>query len=226
MVPLLERAGHRVIAHDLPGLGRDITPLDQISLDYWTDYVHQIISVQPEPVILVGHSRAGVILSSVAEKSPNKIIQLVYVTAALVRDGESLRQLVVEDGTSSVLANRIVAADGKSVTVKEDALKDLFYGECSDEDVALARLLLRPEPTAPSDTPVHVTDEKFGTVPRFYIECLRDKAHPQSLQKKMYTALPCHKVMTLDTDHSPFFSAPQQLLECLLALNLQGGNVA
>jgi hypothetical protein len=32
--------------------------------------------------------------------------------------------------------------------------------------------------------------------------------------------------MALDTDNSPFLSAPQQLLECWLALNPQAGNLA
>ena len=226
MLPLLERAGHEVIAPDLPGLGKDVTPIDQISLDSWTNFVCQIVVAQPEPVVLVGHSRGGIVLSSVAEKCPSKIAQLVYVTAALCCDGESLRQLFVEDGTSLLLPNRVVAADGKSSTVKEEALKAVFYGESPDEDVALARLLLRPEPTGPAATPVHITEENFGSVPRIFIECLRDKTIPPSLQKRMYSALPCEKVMTIDTDHAPFFSAPEQLADCLLSIDSRRASAA
>jgi pimeloyl-ACP methyl ester carboxylesterase len=226
MLPLLKRVGHEVIAPDLPGLGKDITPLNQISLEFWTESISELVVSQPNPVVLVGHSNGGAILSSVAEKCPKKVARLVYVTAALVRDGESLRQLLVEDGTSLLLPNLVLADDGNSSTVREEALKAVFYGESPEEDIALARLLLRPEPRGPAGTPIHITEENFGSVPRFYIECLRDKVIPQSLQKKMYSALPCQKVMTIDTDHSPFFSAPQRLAECLLSIDPQRGNAA
>ena len=219
VLPLLERGGHKVIAPDLPGLGRDVTPLDQISLDSWADFVRQIVEAQPEPVVLVGHSRAGIILSTVAERCPWKIASLVYVTAALVRDRESFLQLTLADATSLIMPNQVVAPDGRSFTIRDEALTEVFYGECPDEDVALARLLLRPEPTAPMKTRVHITGDSFGAVPRIYVECLRDKAIPRSLQKTMYSALPCQKVMTIDTDHSPFFSAPEQLAEYLVSID-------
>jgi hypothetical protein len=34
----------------------------------------------------------------------------------------------------------------------------------------------------------------------------------------MYTALPCRKVISMNTDHSPFFSRPTELVSHLLAL--------
>lgn len=226
MLPLLRRAGHEVIAPDLPGLGRDVTPFDRISLASWTDHVCQIVAAQPDPVVLVGHSRAGIILSSVAEKSPERIALLVYVVAILARDGESSRQVIMDDGTSLLIPNQVVADDGKSWSVKEEALREVYCGESAEEDVALAKLLVRPEPRGPGGTPIHITEANFGSVPRMYIECLRDKAVPPSLQKKMYSALPCRKVMTIDTDHSPFFSAPEQLADCLLSIDPGRGNAA
>jgi hypothetical protein len=38
----------------------------------------------------------------------------------------------------------------------------------------------------------------------------------------MYAKLPCQKVISMDTDHSPFFSAPQKLAESLSALAVVG----
>ena len=35
------------------------------------------------------------------------------------------------------------------------------------------------------------------------------------MQRRMHGALPCERVFTLDTDHSPFFSAPDALSEAL-----------
>jgi hypothetical protein len=83
--------------------------------------------------------------------------------------------------------------------------------------MALARLLLAPEAIAPLATPINISDSNFGRLSRFYIECLRDKAIQPALQKRMYTALPCQKVISMDTDHSPFFSAPEALVTHLLS---------
>lgn len=218
VIPLLSKAGHRVVAPDLPSLGRDTTPVQQVSLDSWTHTVCTVVEAQSEPVVLVGHSRGGLLLSAVAETLPDKIERLVYVTAALLGDGKSLRQLLVDDRTSQIIPNLVVAADGHSSWVRDEALREVFYGESPDEDIALARLLVRPEARGPAGTAIHVTKENFGSVPRAYIECARDRAIPLQLQRAMQVDWPCDSVHTLDTDHSPFFSAPRQLAALLLSI--------
>ena len=211
LIPLLEQAGHCVIAPDLPGLGKDQTPLAEVTLQTWVDYVGQILEAQPEPVILVGHSRGGIIISQVAESHPHKIKTLVYLAAFLLRDGESLLQVAQSDSASLVSPNLIVSDDQLYATVRREAQREGFYGECSDEDVAQAQSLLRPEPMAPLATPIHLKAESYERIPRVYIECLRDKAIPVELQRQMYTATPCQQVITMDTDHSPFLSRPEAL---------------
>jgi pimeloyl-ACP methyl ester carboxylesterase len=154
----------------------------------------------------------------VAERRPGKVRALVYLCAFLLRNGESLLQVAGEDVTSLVVQNLVVADDQRSCTVRVEALRDAFYGDCRDEDVALAKLCLQPEPMAPMATPVSVTEGNFGRAPRVYIECLQDRAIPPALQKRMYTAMACRQVISMDTSHSPFFSAPQALVDHLLAL--------
>jgi len=39
VVPLLQRAGHTVVAPDLPSLGRDRTPMGEVSLATWVDHI-------------------------------------------------------------------------------------------------------------------------------------------------------------------------------------------
>jgi hypothetical protein len=50
--------------------------------------------------------------------------------------------------------------------------------------------------------------------------CLQDRALPVSLQRKMIVDSPCQHVFELNSDHSPFFSQPRQLAECLLRVAL------
>jgi pimeloyl-ACP methyl ester carboxylesterase len=214
LVPLLEKGGHTVLVPDLPSLGRDRTPVNRVSLATWRDFVCDIVDRAPEPVILVGHSRGGIVLNEVAEHRPERIRTLVYLTAFLLRDGECLFDLAAHPD-SLVPPNMVMSDDKSSSTMRDDALRETFYGECSDDDIALARLCLQPEPTVPLATPVRVTDGKYGTVPRVYVECLRDKAMPVSLQRKMHAATPCQQILSLDTDHSPFFSRPDELARLL-----------
>jgi pimeloyl-ACP methyl ester carboxylesterase len=214
----LEKMGHTVIAPDLPALGRDRTPVNRVSLATWREHVCRIVDSVPEPVILVGHSRGGIVISEVAEHRPQRVRMLVYLTAFLLRDGESLFDLAGSDETSLVPRNMVMSEDKSSSTIREEALRDAFYGECSDDDVALARLCLQAEPTVPLATPVHITDANYGSVSRVYIECLRDKAMVLALARRMQAGLPCDRVLALDTDHSPFFSRPDELAAMLSAL--------
>ncbi len=211
LVPRLEKLGHKVITTDLPSLGRDRTSVKRVSLATWRDHLCHILDEQPEPVVLVGHSRGGIVISEVAEHRPERIRLLVYLAAFLPRNGESLFDLAAHAEGSLVPPSMVMSEDKTSSVVREDVVRDAFYGECSDEDFALARLCLQPEPTLPLATPVQLSDAKFGTVPRVYIECLRDRAVTPPFAHRMVAAQPCREVLTIDTDHSPFFSRPDEL---------------
>lgn len=218
VVSRLEKHGHKALAPDLPGLGSDNTPVNRVTLELWRDHVCDIAAAQSQPVVLVGHSRGGIVISEVAEHQPKIVRTLVYVAGYLLRNKETLFDLARQDTVSLMEQNMVMSEDKTSSTIRDSALREVFYGECSDEDFARARSLLRPEPTLPLATPVRVTEGNFGGVPRVYIECLRDKAVPPPLQKRMYTALPCRKVVSIDTDHSPFYSRPDELVAHLRAV--------
>jgi pimeloyl-ACP methyl ester carboxylesterase len=218
VVPLLQKEGHKVEAPDLPGHGSDKTPISEISLQTYTDRVCQILDAQPEPVILVGHSMGGVVITQAAENRPEKIKKLVYLTALLLQDGEFLLQYGELDKEALVLPNLIMAEDRSYAAVREDALREAFYGDCSNEDIMRAKSLLVPQAATPLATPINTTADNFGRIPRVYISCLRDRAISPLIQEKMYTNLPCEKVIRMNTSHSPFFSAPEELAGHLLSL--------
>lgn len=222
VVPLLETAGHVVEAPDLPGHGRDRTPIQEVSLQAYADRVCSVLDAQADEVILVGHSMGGIAITQAAEYRPGKIQTLVYLTAFLLRNGESLLQAAEGDTEALVLPNLIFAEDESYTTVKDEVIKEAFYGDCSDEDVARAKSLLVPQAVAPFATPPSTTEESFGRIPRVYVECLRDRALSPSTQKRMYTALACRKVISMDTSHSPFLSAPEELVAHLTALERLG----
>jgi len=208
IVPRLESAGHAVFTPDLEGA----------SLTAWTEIVCNILAAQAGPVILIGHSGGGIVISQAAERYPERVKALGYVSGFLLRNGQSMLRVTQEDNSSLVPPNLIMSADKKTCVVASNAVREAFYRECPPDAVEFAMARLRPEPNAPLATPVKISDARFGAVPRFYIECLRDRAVPLRLQRKMHSSLPCQKVWPLDTDHSPFFSTPDALAACLLEL--------
>lgn len=216
VVPLLEREGHKAFAPDLPGHGKDATPLQRITLQSYVDSVCRTIDSQAEPIVLVGHSMGGIVISQTAELRPSKIRRLVYLSAFLLRNGESM--LAVDDSDSLISSNLLFSDDRKYHIIKDDSMvKEIFYGDCSDADVARAKRLLVREPTVPIETPLRLSEENYGRVPRQYIGCRRDKAVSPMLQQKMYTAMPCENLILMDTSHSPFFSKPEELVAHLSA---------
>jgi pimeloyl-ACP methyl ester carboxylesterase len=218
VIPLLEQAGHAVVALDLPSHGIDRTPLEDVSLESYAESVCRALDACREPVMLVGHSMGGVVISRAAELRPAKIEKLVYLAAFLLPSGQSILAATSADARAKTTASLLVKADGSAASVKAESVRHMLYADCADSDVALARTLLVPQAMAVSVTPLSTSDAHWGRVPRFYIECTRDNAIPVEAQRAMLSRLPCRRVLTLETSHSPFLSAPGELSAHLLQL--------
>jgi pimeloyl-ACP methyl ester carboxylesterase len=217
VAPLLRQKGHTVLTPDLPGHGEDKTPVAEITLKKYCDSVVDLLDLQLEPVILVGHSMGGLVISGAAEKRPEKIEALVYVCAFLLRNGETLGGVAGRDEKALVMPNLVVSEDQVSARLKDNIIKPTFYTNCSWEDAASAQSRLVPQALAPFMTPLQLTESRYGRVPRAYVECTHDRAISMEIQREMVANSPCRKVHTLETDHSPFLSTPQELASILLS---------
>jgi pimeloyl-ACP methyl ester carboxylesterase len=209
LIPLLEHAGARVIAPDLPAAGAE--------LEDWATLVAGVVEREPGCVLL-GHSRGGAVISRVAELVPGSIRRLVYLSAYLLPDGESVAEEARRDAASLVAPNMLPVKRGLTCTIRAEVLRETFYGECTDEDFEYARTRLSPEPLRVLAAPVRITAERFGRVPRAYIETLRDRAVTPAAQRRMQSVLPCDPVFALDSDHSPFLSQPEALARILISI--------
>lgn len=217
VVPLLESNTHRVLAPDLLGMGSDPTPAHAVSVGLWTVQIADLILSQSDPVILVGHSRAGLIISEVAERLPDRIRRLVYLAAYLLPSGTTLLQAsqrVPPWGGKTLVGT----GDGVTTRLIPSRIAQRFYNLTPPEWVDVAIANVGPEPMPVFDTPLALTDARYGSVPRAYIECTQDRAVPLELQRLMLADLPCDPVITMDSDHSPAFSQPEALAAHLEAL--------
>jgi pimeloyl-ACP methyl ester carboxylesterase len=215
IVPLLEQQGHRAIAIDLPGMGRDKTPVSEVTFKTTVEKICSLIDSIEGKVILVGHSKNGIMISQTAEYRPGKIEKLVYLAACLIPNGKTQREYSVQD-TEGVLKPYVtIHTELNASTLQPEIYKEGLYADCDDNITELAKLLLSHEPVESGMVPLQLTDENYGSVPRVYIECTADRAVTPYIQRKMYTEMPCEKVYTMHTSHSPFFSRPQELAAIL-----------
>jgi pimeloyl-ACP methyl ester carboxylesterase len=216
VVPLLQAAGHSAEAPDLIGMGEDPTPTAEATLDRWAEQIAALVEARPHPVILVGHSRGGTVISSVAERAPDRIVTLVYVAAMLLPSGQSLAG--GSGGLPRLPEGMFVPLPDGTGRLRPEGIPERFYNTSEPEWAARACAKMGPEPVAIMATPLVLTHERFGQVPRAYIECTEDRTIPLSVQRGMQAALPCDPVFTMTCDHSPHYSDPVGLAGHLLSL--------
>lgn len=218
LIPLLEAEGHRVLAPDLPGTGSDLHELGSDPLAEWADFVTEMAFGAEAPVILVGHSRGGLVISEAAERAPGRFDKLVYLTAFLLQTGQSLMDVAArypEVGPGPAIRP---TDDPSRVMLDLEQVIPIFYNRTSEADAREAAGRLVSEPLAALTTPLKISAERFGSVPRAYVEATYDRAISLDMQREMQAALPCKLVITLESDHSPFYSAVPELAEALLKL--------
>lgn len=218
VLPRLREAGYEATAVELPAHGSDPADARDVSFGDYVDRVGAAIEDAPGSVVLVGHSMGGHVVTQATECHADAVASVVYLAAFLPADGQALTDLDVGAFDSAVPNHISVDTERAVVVFDESGAVDTFYHDCSQRDAARSRSLLQPEPATPRRTPVALSDENYGTVPRTYIECTEDRALPVAFQRSMYDAVGCEAVRSLETGHAPFLSAPAALASTLLAV--------
>ncbi|MCR9122148.1 MAG: alpha/beta fold hydrolase [Phyllobacteriaceae bacterium] len=215
VAPALEANGYRSAANDLPGHGADKTPAANIALQSYVQSVVDDLDQLEGTTILVGHSFGGVIASQIAEARPEKVSAIVYLCAFLLPDGVSFLDATKGVETSDVLNNLVFSDAGDSVSIAPDALHQAVAHDVPAEAFAQAEPNLVREPTAPLGEKLVLTDDNYGQVPRYYVECAQDRAIPVDIQRAMHASQGVDHVYTLNASHMPVFSMPDQVVAVL-----------
>ena len=210
VLPLMKNA----VAIDLPSHGKDTTPMCEVTLDLYVEAVISEISKHPEPVVLVCHSAAGVVIASVAERVPNRISRLIYLCAYAPKNGDALHIMRKRAKRQLVLPAIIRADDGLSYSVDHAKAPGIFYHDCSAETVEYALANLGPQPVLPQETCVEL-GVNYESVSRSYILGNDDHTVPPEEQENMVADWPAKDVHRMNCGHSPFFSQPGALAQLI-----------
>lgn len=256
----LARQGRHGIAIDLPGYGvnakipksyyadpfsaedfaREPSPVRDITLETQANAVAALIegltSAGNGPIILVGHSMGGAVITAVGQKIPQHIRRLVYLAGFMpesgvapvsyirsgANEGEKVGTLFVGD-PEKIGALRINPASGDPAYRK--AMIEAYAGTVDPAHADATLNLFTPDhPIGVPTSAIPTTRERWGAIPRTYVKTLRDFAVRPAMQQKFIDAADTFtpdnptQVTEMDSCHSPFHSDPVRLAEILAAL--------
>lgn len=211
VVPMLEARGHRAVAIDLPGHGSSGVRPYRVTLGSYSKSIRAAAEALPERPIAVGHSMGGVSITQAATDAPQLFSALVYLCAFAPLWGESLFSLGRRDAGS--LVRTATSFSLTSVGLRPEGAKAAFYGDLGQEDADRAAARLCREPLLPLAQ--RVSRRHQVDLPRAYIECTQDRAISLAHQRAMAARHDFARVISMDTSHSPFLSAPEALADHL-----------
>lgn len=208
----LDRRGIPSLAVDLPGHGASTAPLGDLHGD--AQLVADVVDHWARPVVLVGHSYGGAVITEAAVRTPH-VRHLVYLAAFAPAAGESVMGALLSFERREVALGAAMRPRDDGTSVLDPALAPAaLYGSCPHEVVAPALARLSPQPTAAMVQPV--TGSPRDTIPSTYVRCTQDRAvHPDH---QAVMSARCTHAVTLETDHSPFLSMPDATADVIDAV--------
>lgn len=215
----LQERGHTASAIDLPGHGEFKAPISEVTMDTYVQTTVDAVNAIDGPVILVGHSLGGAVISQVGERlaASGKLERLVYVAAMLPAAGESPLALMQGDGDGKLLPLLEFSEDQTSVRVGPEAVKSVLLNDVTEPE-RLAEFLPHfdmSQATEPFMFEAKLTEAAFGQVPRTYIRASVDLVLSPALQDQMIANWTVDEVVTLDSGHFPLMSMPDQLIDAV-----------
>lgn len=215
--------GHDGIAVDLPGHGTRVAEESTL-----TNRRAAILEVLQPGDVLVGHSGGGFDATLAADAAPERVAHIVYLAAALPREGRTYPEAMVMrsaddelggefDGDAGEMLGYLHFDDDGAMSFADfDGAWRYFYHDCDEATARWAFERLGPERFGDTTvTPVSVPRFWAADLPRSFIRCLQDRSMPRWLADTVTERLGVEQ-LTIDTSHSPFLSRPRELAELLV----------
>jgi pimeloyl-ACP methyl ester carboxylesterase len=203
------------LAVDLPRRGSRPADVTRVTLQDAIEAVAgDVEAFPPERLVLVAHSLSGILVPTLASRFPRRIVQTVFVSAAVPVPGTSYLESLPT--AERLFLRLILRLQRKGPLTPAWATRRAL---CNDLDESTTRLvverLTREVPRFYSDP---IPGELSADVPSLYVKLTRDHAVSAATQDESIARLPGARVETLDTGHLPMFGQPGRLAEILNAL--------
>ncbi|AWB93113.1 alpha/beta fold hydrolase [Aeromicrobium chenweiae] len=201
--PVVERlraAGFpvRSIANPLQGLDTD------------TAYLASHLTAIEGPVVLVGHSYGGAVISNI-DPSAFDITSLVYVAGFIPLKGESVGDLAAQS-TPPLPLVPVEVPGGVEVTIDPAGFRSAFAGDLDEATAADLAVAQRPANVrAVSEPSVH---ESFRSTPTWVLVTRQDQAINVELQRLMSGRIDA-QVTEVDASHAVMISRPDAVADLI-----------
>jgi pimeloyl-ACP methyl ester carboxylesterase len=214
-IEALQRAGYPVLAPP--------NPLRGLTTD--SENLRLFLSTVTGPLILVGHSYGGAVITNAATGNAN-VRALVYVAAYALTEGESVADAnSLGGGHSNLLANidphpipgvnPAPPPDGDlDAYIKLDSFRAIFAADVPKATAAVMAATQRPAAISSLVTPSGVP--AWETIPSWYLVASKDKAIPPEAERAM-AARAGSTTVEIRSSHAAMVSNPRAVTSLVLA---------
>jgi pimeloyl-ACP methyl ester carboxylesterase len=198
-IPILEKAGHHVIAVQLS--------LHSLADDVAT--VKRAIDLVGGPTILVGHSYGGEVITNAGYNNPN-VTGLVYIAAFAPDEGQSLSSFV---DPAKFPKDLFLVDSGGFIYLNPEIFKENFAQDVDPAEADLMAIVQKPFNQS-------IFGEKSGSpawkqLPTWYQISDADRMIPPDVQR-MFAERMNATTLSLNTSHASYVSHPNEIAELIL----------
>ena len=223
VAPLLRRTGAEVYTPTLSGLGERahlslLLEPPQVNLDLHIQDVVRLMEFEElDDVVLVGHAYAGMVITGVAELSPERLSHLVYVNGVIPADGESMvDQLMPVRGQefAAWVRDHIDRGEGylPAPASPEEIGRRWGIPDAADRQWMFSKVT--PQPAAAMDRQVRIGNPAALDIPRSFIGGEEAGFQPVADRAREAGWAMYH----LDSGHDPMVSHPREMAEILVGI--------
>jgi pimeloyl-ACP methyl ester carboxylesterase len=200
VIPLLHDKGLNVTAAQIPLNSLD----DDIAV------TKRILGMLDAPVVLVGHSYGGAVITGAARGAGN-VKALVYITGFGLDEGESLASLS-QSGPPSAGATAIGPDANGFLWIDRQRFHTAFVADATETEAAIMAAVQKPLSvgsfTGISGPPA------WKSLPSWYLQCTDDQMIPSPAQAFMAERMGA-TVRSVASSHCPFMAHPAEVAEII-----------
>jgi len=206
----LQAEGYPVIAFSNPLRG----------LTYDSEYLRSFLSTIPGPIVLVGHSYGGALITNAATGNPN-VKSLVYIAAYALDEGESVAAANALGGGHSEVTDHLVVRPfpGAAENDADAYIDPAFFPQLFAGDLPLAvakNLAATQRPGAFASLVTPSGEPAWKTIPSWYLVASQDRIIPPEAERAM-AARAGATTVEIKSSHVPMISQPGKVLSLIKA---------
>jgi pimeloyl-ACP methyl ester carboxylesterase len=184
-----------------------------------SDYLRSFLATITGPIVLVGHSYGGAVITNAATGNPN-VKALVYIAAYALDQGESVAQANTLGGGSTELLNHVIARPfpGSGTSDADGYIDPAFFRQIFAQDVPAAlsaEMAASQRPAALSALATPSGEPAWKVIPSWYLVSADDHTIPPQAERVMAARAHAHTI-EIHSSHVAMISHPGVVTDLIL----------